>query len=172
MSGNINIGDNKITHLETPTNDADAATKKYVDDREPNFKDGSTTTSDIDLRKTNSNSEFYDDVEFKAKSKCKDLTILSSSDEIVNKNTLETGGLVGIQSFNFVVRGLFAQLGKTELLVVKRNPASNSILKKHTSVKNPTLTANSDSVTWVLARIFPTEFTSTFLTYIFRLPRA
>ena len=68
-------------------------------------------------------------------------------DEIVNKNTLETGGLVGIQSFNFVVQGLFAQLGKTELLVVKGNPASNSILKKHTSVKNPTLTADSDSVT-------------------------
>ena len=131
MSGNIDMGDNKITNLETPTNvDKDAATKKYVDDNEPNFKDGTTTTSDIDLRRTNSNSEFYDDVEFKAKSKCKDLNALSTSKEIVNKNTLETGGLVGIQSLNFVVQGLFTQMVKTELFVLKGNQTSSSILKK------------------------------------------
>ena len=107
MSGNIDMGDNKITNLKTPTSNTDAATKKYVDDNEAKFKVGTTTTSaDIDLRKTNSDSEFYDDVTFKAKSKCKDLNVLSSSDEIVNKNTLKTGGLVGIQSLNFVVQGL------------------------------------------------------------------
>ena len=32
MSGDINMGDNKITNLETPTDDTDATTKKYVDD--------------------------------------------------------------------------------------------------------------------------------------------
>ena len=148
MSGNIDMGDNKITNLETPTNDTDAVTKKYVDDNEPKFKDGTTTTSDVDLRTANSGSEFYDDVTFKAKSKCKDLNILSLSDEIVNKNTLETGGLVGIKSLNFVMKGLFAQLGKTEFLIIKGNQTSNTIIKKHTSVSgNPTMTSDSDSVT-------------------------
>ena len=144
MSGEINMGDNKITNVKTPTNNTDAATKKYVDDNEAKFKDDTTTTSDIDLRKNNTASEFYDDVEFKAKTKCKDLTILSTSKEIVNKNTLETGGLVGIQSLNFVVQGLLTQLGKTELLIMKGNPASSSVLKKHTSVNNPTLTASNN----------------------------
>ena len=72
---------------------------------------------------------------------------MSTSKEIVNKNTLETGGLVGIQSLNFVVQGLFTQMVKTELFVLKGNQTSSSILKKHTSVNgNPTLTADSDSV--------------------------
>ena len=146
MSENIDMGNNKITNVKTPTNDKDAATKKYVDDNEAKFKDNTTTTSDIDLRRNTSASasEFYDDVEFKAKSKCKDLTVRSSSKEIVNKNTLETGGFVGIQSLYFVVQGLLTQLGKTELLIMKGNPTSSSILKKHTSVNNPTLTASNN----------------------------
>lgn len=32
MSGTLDMGSNKITNLVTPTNDADAATKKYVDE--------------------------------------------------------------------------------------------------------------------------------------------
>ena len=32
MSGNIDKGTNKVTNLATPTANADAATKKYVDD--------------------------------------------------------------------------------------------------------------------------------------------
>ena len=32
MTGEINMGDDKITGLATPTNDTDASTKKYVDD--------------------------------------------------------------------------------------------------------------------------------------------
>ena len=40
------------------------------------------------------------------------------------------------------------QMANTELVIMKGNPTSNSILKKHTSVNgNPTLTKNSDSVT-------------------------
>ena len=31
MTGNLNIGDNRITNLETPTSDNDAATKSYTD---------------------------------------------------------------------------------------------------------------------------------------------
>ena len=150
MSGNIDMGDNKITNLKTPTNDKDSATKKYVDDRKPNFKDDTTTTSDIDLRRNTSasTSEFYDNVVFKAKSKCKDLNVLSASDEIVNKNTLETGGLVGIQSLNFVVQGLITQASKTILIEMKGNSTSKSVIKKHLSVSgSPSLTADTDSVT-------------------------
>ena len=146
MADNIGMGGHTVTNLGAPTNDTDAATKKYVDDNKSKFKDDTTTTSDKDLRRnaSASASEFYDDVEFKAKSKCKDLTNSSSSNEIVNKNTLENGGLVGLSSLNFVVQGLLTQLGKTELLIMKGNPASNSVLKKHTSVNNPTLTASNN----------------------------
>ena len=159
MSGNIDMGNNKITNLKTPTSDSDAATKKYVDDREPKFKDGTTTTSDVDIRRSNSNSEFYD-VEFK------DLNILSPSNEILNKNTLETGGLVGIQSLNFVVRGLFAQMAKTELVIIKGNATSNSIIKKHTSVNgNPTLTKDSDSVTLTIS--FGNKLPNVIYKYVF-----
>ena len=33
MTGELDMGDNKITDLATPTNNDDAATKKYVDDQ-------------------------------------------------------------------------------------------------------------------------------------------
>ena len=35
MTGELDMGDNKITDLATPTNNSDAATKKYVDDQIP-----------------------------------------------------------------------------------------------------------------------------------------
>ena len=35
MTGELDMGDNKITDLGTPTNNTDAATKKYVDDQIP-----------------------------------------------------------------------------------------------------------------------------------------
>ena len=36
MTGELDMGDNKITDLARPSNDTDAATKKYVDDQIPN----------------------------------------------------------------------------------------------------------------------------------------
>ena len=69
MSGNIDMSTNKVTNLATPTANTDAATKKYVDDKECKFKDGTTTTSDIDLRTTG----FYDDVTLHADSNCRDI---------------------------------------------------------------------------------------------------
>ena len=129
MSGNIDMSTNKVTNLGTPTYNADAATKKYVGDKECNFKDGTTTTSDVDLRTSASGSQFYDDVTFKAKAKCKDLNVLSSSDEIVNKNSLETGRLVGIQSLSSVVTDLITNSTKHELLIMKGNPTSSTIIQ-------------------------------------------
>ena len=147
MSGNIDMGDNKITNLETPTSNKDAATKKYVDDNEPKFKDDTTTTKDVDLGESSGNLEFYDEVTFKNKAKCKNLTVISTQDEIVNKNTLETGRMVGIQSLDSALRDLLTNSTKHELLVKKGKPGSSSIIYKHHTVNgNPTLTADASSV--------------------------
>ena len=51
----INMNNYKITGLSTPTNNTDAATKKYVDNKESKFKDGATATKDVDLRDTGLN---------------------------------------------------------------------------------------------------------------------
>ena len=147
MSGNINMGKNKVTNLKTPTNNTDAATKKYVDDREPKFKDGTTATSDVDLRESSGSLTFHDDVTFEAKAKCKDLTVISSSDAIVNKNSLETGHLVGIQSLSTPLTNLLTNSTKHELLVMKGKPTSNTVIYKHPSVNgNPSMTSDVDSV--------------------------
>ena len=147
-NSDIDMNDHKVTNLEAPTTNTDAATKKYVDDKECKFKDGTTTTLDVDLRTTASGSEFYDDVTFKANAKCKDLNVLSTSDDIVNKNSLETGRLVGIESLSSTVRGLLTDSAKHELLVMKGKPTSNTIITRHHCLNgNPTLTADSDSVT-------------------------
>ena len=45
----INMNNHMITNLATPTNDTDAANKKYVDDKKCNFKDGTTSISILDL---------------------------------------------------------------------------------------------------------------------------
>ena len=131
MRGNIDMGDNKVTNLETPTSDKDAATKKYVDDNEPKFKDDTTTTKDVDLRESSRNLEFYDEVTFKDKARCKDLTVISTQDEIVNKNSLETGRMVGIQSLDSALRDLLTNSTKHELLVMKEKPGSSSVIYKH-----------------------------------------
>lgn len=47
MSGALNLGGNKITNLDTPTADADAATKKYVDDaKSAAIKEAGSAVSD------------------------------------------------------------------------------------------------------------------------------
>ena len=97
MSEDIDMSTSKVTNLATPTANADVTTKKYVDDREPKFKDGTTTTSDVDLRESSGSLTFYDDVTFHAGAKCKNLFPITSSKAVVNKNSLETGGLVGIR---------------------------------------------------------------------------
>ena len=134
----INMNDHKITNLEAPTTNTDAATKKYVDDKKCKFKAVTITSSDVDLRASASGSKFYDDVTFKTNAKCKDLYVISSSDAIVNKNSLETGRLVGIQSLSSTVRGLLANSAKHELLIMKGNPKSSTIITRHHSLNgNP-----------------------------------
>ena len=168
MKAGINMGNHKVTNLGTPTNNTDATTKKYVDDKKCKFKDGTITTSDVDLRTSASGSEFYDDVTFKANKKCKDLNVLSTSDAIVDKNFLETGRLVGIQSLSSTVRDLLTNSTKHELLVMKGKPTSSSIIYKHHSLNgNPTLTKDSDSVTLDIS--FSNDLPSGIYKYIFDL---
>ena len=137
--------------METPLNNMDAVTKNYMDDKECKFKDGTTTTSDVDLRTTASGSKFYDDVTFKANAKCKNLNVLSSSDAIVNKNLLETGRLVGIQRLSSTVMSLITSSLKHELLVMKGRPTNSTIITEHHSFNgNPMLTADTQSASYTL----------------------
>ena len=171
MKAAINMGNHKVTNLGTPTINADAATKKYVDDKKCKFTNGTTTTSNIDLRTTG----FYHDVTFHADANCRDIDVFSTSKAIINKNSLETGRLVGIQSLTPTLKNILTVPTKKELLIMKGKPTSNTIIYKHPSLNgNPTMTANSDSVTLDISFTsdLPKEFTSIFLTCIFRLPRA
>ena len=66
MSDNIGMGGHTVTNLGTQTNNTDAATKKYVDDKKCKFKDGSTTTDIVDLRydSVNDRFTFHNDIGF------------------------------------------------------------------------------------------------------------
>ena len=118
MKAGINMDSHKVTNLGTPTNNADAATKKYVDDKECKFKDGVTTTSDIDLRTTG----FYTDVEFHSDATCRDIDVFSTSKSVINKNSLKTGGLVGTRSLTTSLRNIITNYTKHKLLAMKGKP--------------------------------------------------
>ena len=127
MQDNIGMGGHTVTNLGTPTNDTDAANKKYVDDKKGKFKYGSTNTDEVDIRATGAQGGvgFYDDVTFHARAKCQDLNSLTSTGkEIVNKNTLETGQLITLQSITPSLARLFQSAVKKELLVLKGKPSS------------------------------------------------
>ena len=139
-----------------------------MDDKECKFKYGTTTTSDVDLRTSAFGSEFYDDVTFKAKAKCKDLNVISPSDAIVNKNSLETGHFVGIQSLSTALTNLLTNSTKHELLVMKGKPSSNTVIYKHPSVNgNPSLTAGTDSATLDIS--FTSDLPKEIYKYVFDL---
>ena len=99
MKGPLDMGGHKIYELRAPTNDKDAANKKYVDDRSGTFKDGSTTTSQLDIRRVLSSIGIFEDVTFNSGAFSQDVTSASPSNAVVNKNTLLNGGLVDLDSF-------------------------------------------------------------------------
>ena len=49
MSDNIGMGGHTVTNLGMPTNNTNAATKKYLDDKKCKFSNGTTNTSDVDI---------------------------------------------------------------------------------------------------------------------------
>ena len=130
MQDNIGTGGHTVTNLGTPTNDTDAANKKYVDDKKCKFKDGSTNTDEVDIRVAGAQggAGFYGDVTFHAGAKCQDLnSSTSTGKEIVNKNTLETGQLITLQSITPSLARLFQSAVRKELLVLKGKPSSARI---------------------------------------------
>ena len=128
MSDNIGMGGHTVTNLGTPTNNTDAATKKYVNDKKCKFSDGTTNTSDVDIKVYGFNHTVKFD--FGAHS----IAIDSSSPPtaLVNKNSLETAGLTGIRSLSPTVQGLFPH----RLLMAKGNVGNFTVIHKDPSVDN------------------------------------
>ena len=102
MNGNIGMNNHMVTNLGTPTNNNDAATKKYVDDKRCTFKDGTTSISMVDLRDTGLNGavELYNNITFDGGAYGQDLGPSSVGKSIINKNTLQTGQLITCKVFH------------------------------------------------------------------------
>ena len=124
----INLNNHKVYNLPTPTNNNDAATKKYVDDKKCVFKDGSTTTANIDLKSDG----FYDDVTFNAGAFCQDITSTSEGGAIVNKSTgtLETGHLITLNSITPSSARMLQSAIKKEVLVLQGEPSNYTLIYK------------------------------------------
>ena len=165
------MGGYTVTNLGTPTSDTDAANKKYVDDKKCKFKDGSTNTSFVDLRDTglNGSLELYNNITFDGGAYCRDLNSSTSTGrEIVNKNTLETGHLITLQSLSPTLSRLFQTVVKIELLVLKGKPSSFSVIYKDPSVNgNPSFTSDASSVDLTIS--FTNDLSNGIYKYMFDL---
>ena len=110
MKDNTSTNNHMITNLGTPTNDTDAVNKKYVDDKKCKFKDGTTTTDVVDLRRDTANNRipFQEDVGFTGAFGV-DIDSSSSPAALVTKNSLETGHLITLQSLSPALSRHFSQ---------------------------------------------------------------
>ena len=122
----VNLNNHKVYGLSTPTNNNDAAAKKCVDDKKCVFKDGSTTTLDIDLRSDG----FYDDVTFNAGAFCQDFTSTSHEGAIGNKNTFGNGTLNNIKQHYTVI-------GTHVTMVLQGEPSNYTLVYKDPTVLPP-----------------------------------
>ena len=128
MSDNIGMGGHTVTNLRTPTNNTDAATKKYVDDKKCKFSDGTTNTSDVDIKVDG----FNHAVKFDSGAHSIAIDSSSAPTALVNKNSLETAGLIGIRSFSQTVQGLFPH----RLLMAKGNVGNFTVIHKDPTVQD------------------------------------
>ena len=131
MNDNIGMGGHTVTNLGTPTNNTDAVTKKYVDDKKCKFKDGTTTTEVVDLRydSTNNRFMFHNDIGF-LKAYGTEINFSSLPATLVTLNSLQRGGLLGINSFSPLIKGLFPH----RLLMAKGNVGNFTIIHKDQTV--------------------------------------
>ena len=131
MNDNIGMGGHTVTNLGTPTNNTDAATKKYVDDKKRKFKDGTTTTEVVDLRydSVNNRFTFHNDIGF-LKAYGTEINSFSLPATLVTLNSLQRGGLLGIDSFSPLIKGLFPH----RLLMAKGNVANFTVIHKDQTV--------------------------------------
>ena len=103
MQDNIGMGGHTVTNIGTPTNNTDAATKKYVDDKKCKFSDGVTTTNDVDISTYGFNNGF----KFNSGAYSIGMDASGPPSALVNKHSLETAGLIGIDSFSPTLKNLF-----------------------------------------------------------------
>ena len=145
MLGPLDMGGHKIYDVRTPTNDKDAANKKYVDDNSSSssvFKDGSTTTNQLDIRRVLSSIGIFEDVTFHSGAPSQDITSASPSNAVVNKNSLQNGGMIGFDSLIPTSGGLLRTLQEQKfdadisLLVLKGTMASHTIKHRDSSLVN------------------------------------
>ena len=128
--------------LGYPGNNTDAATKQYVDDKSITFKDGSTATNQVDIRRILSSIGIFEDVTFHSGAYSQDITSASSSNAVVNKNSLQNEGLVGLNSLVPTLKGLLRTLQEQKfdadisLLVLKGTVASHTVEHKDSSLVN------------------------------------
>ena len=103
------MNNHMVTNLGTPTNNAVAANKKYMDNKMCTFKDGTTSISMVDLRDMGLGGtvELYNNVTFDGGAYCPDLGLSSIGKSIVNKNMLQTGQLITQQSLSPGLSNLF-----------------------------------------------------------------
>ena len=126
MNDNIGMGGHTVANLGTPTNDTDAATKKYVDDKKCKFSDGSTNTSDVDIKVYG----FNNAVKFDSGAHSIAIDSSSAPTALVNRDSLENGGLLRINSFSPLIKGLFPP----RLIMAKGNVGNFTVIHKDPSV--------------------------------------
>ena len=146
MKGPLDMSGHKIYEVRTPTNDKDAANKKYVDDHQLNtFKDGSTTTNMLNIPRVLSSIGIFEDVTFHSAAYLQDITSASPSKAVVNKNSLQNEGLVGLNSLVPTLKGLLHTLQEQKfdtdisLLALKGTVASHTVEHKDSSLVNSVL---------------------------------
>ena len=103
MSDNIGMGGHTVTNLGTPTNDTDAATKKYVDDKKCKFSDGTTNTSDVDIKVYG----FNHAVKFDSGAHSVSIDASAPPSALVNLDSLENAGLIVPGSLSQAVKDTF-----------------------------------------------------------------
>ena len=106
------------------------------------FKDGSTTTNQLDVRRVLSSIGIFEDVTFHSGAYSPAITTASPSNAVVNKNSLQNEGMVGLDSLVPTLKGLFHTLQEQKfdadisLIVLKRAVASHTVEHKDSSLVN------------------------------------
>ena len=142
LTGPLSLGGHKIYNVKAPTNNNDAANKKYVDDNAGTFKDGVTKTNQVDIREESGTMGVYDDFAFHAGAYSPSIQGNSPQHAIINKNTLENGGLVGLDSLTPSLKLFIKSLQEKKfnvnvsLIVVKGDGVSNTVKHKDPTVNS------------------------------------
>ena len=118
MNDNIGMNGHTVT--------TDAATKKYVDDKKCKFSDGTTNTSDVDIKVYG----FNHAVKFDSGAHSIAIDSSSAPTALVNRDSLENGGLLGINSFSPLIKSLFPH----RLIMAKGNVANFTVIHRDQSV--------------------------------------